>query len=116
MPYAPPLSFLTLRCFLSVLCFLVWIRLSRVAWPTERRQWLHLMFAGVLLHGGYLSGVWLAVKMGMGAGLSSLIVGLQPVLTAVWLSSTNNTERVTGRQWGGLLLGFAGLVAVVSVK
>jgi drug/metabolite transporter (DMT)-like permease len=50
----------------------------------------------------------------MGAGLSALIVGLQPVLTALWLQRTGT--GVSGRQWLGLLLGFAGLVLVVWHK
>jgi drug/metabolite transporter (DMT)-like permease len=50
----------------------------------------------------------------MGSGLSALIVGLQPVLTAVWLSARG--ARVTRRQWAGLLLGLTGLVLVVSRK
>jgi drug/metabolite transporter (DMT)-like permease len=66
------------------------------------------------MHAGYLGGVWSSVKAGMGAGLSSLIVGLQPVLTAVWLSSRGG--QVSRRQWLGLLLGLAGLVLVVSRK
>ncbi|MBX9611868.1 MAG: DMT family transporter [Burkholderiales bacterium] len=114
MPHAPPMSFLALRFFLSILCFLPWILLARVAWPQGRAQWFHLAVVGVLLHGGYLGGVWSAVKAGMGSGLSSLIVGLQPVLTAVWLASRGNA--VSRRQWLGLLLGFGGLVLVVSAK
>jgi drug/metabolite transporter (DMT)-like permease len=114
MPNAPPLSFLAVRFLLSILCFLPWIVVSRVAWPRDRVQWLHLAVVGVLLHGGYLGGVWSAVKAGMGSGLSALIVGLQPVLTAVWLSSRGGA--VSGRQWAGLLLGFGGLVLVVSAK
>ena len=114
MPHAPPFSFLAWRYALSILCFLPWIMLARVAWPTSRAQWLHLAVTGVLMHGGYLGGVWAAVKAGMGAGLSALIVGLQPVLTAIWLSSTGG--QVTRRQWAGLVLGFAGLIMVVSRK
>jgi drug/metabolite transporter (DMT)-like permease len=75
---------------------------------------LHLGVTGVLMHAIYLGGVWAAVKLGMGSGLSALIVGVQPVLTAVWLSATGG--RVTRRQWAGLLLGLAGLVLVVSRK
>jgi drug/metabolite transporter (DMT)-like permease len=57
------------------------------------------------------------VKAGMGSGLSALIVGIQPVLTAIWLSSVGGAEaRVSRRQWAGLLLGFGGLVLVVSRK
>lgn len=114
MPYAPPMKFLALRYALSVLCFLPWIVWAGVKWPSNSRQWLHLSVTGVLMHAGYLGGVWAAVKAGMGSGLSALIVGLQPVLTAVWLSSTGN--KVSSRQWLGLLLGFAGLVLVVSRK
>jgi drug/metabolite transporter (DMT)-like permease len=114
MPHAPPLSFLAWRYVLSILCFLPWIVLARVAWPATRAQWLHLAVTGVLMHGGYLGGVWAAVKAGMGSGLVALIVGVQPVLTAVWLSSRGS--RVSARQWVGLALGFAGLVLVVSRK
>ena len=114
MPYAPPMTFLAWRYALSILCFLPWIWLAKVAWPKDRRQWLHLAVLGVLMHAGYLGGVWAAVKAGMGSGLSALVVGLQPVLTAVWLSATGG--HVTRRQWLGLTLGFAGLVLVVSRK
>jgi drug/metabolite transporter (DMT)-like permease len=114
MPYAPPLGFLAWRYALSILCFLPWIRLARVAWPATRKQWLHLSVTGVLMHAGYLGGVWAAVKAGMGSGLTALVVGLQPVLTAMWLSARGS--RISGRQWAGLVLGFLGLLLVVSRK
>ena len=114
MPNSPPFAFLWLRFAFSILCFLPWIWLSKVQWPSDKRQWLHLSITGVLMQAGYLGGVWSAVKGGMGSGLSALIVGLQPVLTAIWLSSLGG--QVTSRQWQGLLLGFAGLSMVVSHK
>ena len=114
MPHAPPMKFLAVRYALSFLCFLGWILWSGVRWPQSRDQWAHLAVTGMLMHAAYLGGVWAAVKAGMGAGLSSLIVGLQPVLTAVWLSATGS--KVTPRQWLGLSLGFAGLLLVVSRK
>jgi len=119
MPYAPPFSFLLVRYICSILCFLPWIVLARVAWPRDRAQWLHLSVTGILMHAGYLGGVWAAVKSGMGSGLSALIVGIQPVLTAIWLSWSlrdSGQPGVTPRQWGGLLLGFAGLLMVVWRK
>jgi drug/metabolite transporter (DMT)-like permease len=120
LPYAPPLSFLAIRYVFSLLCFLVWIAIARVAWPASRIQWLHLGVTGILIHAGYLSGVWSAIKGGMGSGLSALIVGLQPVLTAVWVSrvgeSSGSESRVSARQWLGLVLGLAGLLLVVSRK
>ncbi|RIX77581.1 DMT family transporter [Acidovorax cavernicola] len=114
MPYAPPLKFLAVRFALSLLCFGAWVAVARVGWPKRRAQWGHLAVTGVLMQAGYLGGVWAAVHAGMGAGLVALLVGIQPVLTAIWLSFSGG--RISGRQWAGLALGFAGLVLVVSRK
>lgn len=117
MPHAPPLSFLSWRYVFSIACFAIWVALARAPWPRERAQWWHLAASGVLMHAGYLGGVWAAIKAGIGAGTVSLIVGLQPVLTAVWIASTTSAgQRVAASQWLGLLLGFAGLLLVVWRK
>jgi drug/metabolite transporter (DMT)-like permease len=70
--------------------------------------------AGLLLQAGYLGGVWSAIKLGMPAGLSALIVGMQPILTAI--AAPLIGERVRPRQWLGLLLGLAGVALVVAAK
>lgn len=114
MPNSPPFTFLLIRYALSIACFMAWVTWARVKWPQSREQWAHLAVTGVLMHAGYLGGVWAAVKVGMGSGLSALIVGLQPVLTAFWLSSRGG--HVSRRQWQGLVLGFIGLAMVVSRK
>jgi drug/metabolite transporter (DMT)-like permease len=116
MPHAPPLSFLAWRYLLSVAAFGLWVLWSRPAWPQGRAQWVWLALVGVLLHGGYLGGVWSAVKLGLGAGTTALIVGLQPVLTALWVSWSGSEHRVAPRQWLGLALGLAGLMLVVWHK
>ncbi len=119
MPYAPPMTFLVLRYALSVLCFGGWIVWARAPWPQGRTQWLHLFVTGVLMHAGYLGGVWGAVKDGMGAGTIALLVGLQPLLTALWLSGMQQRTgagRVSLRQWLGLALGLLGLLLVVWPK
>ena len=120
LPYAPPLTFLSLRYALSIACFGLWCAVSRAVWPASRAQWMHLAVTGMLMHAGYLGGVWIAVKAGMGSGLAALIVGLQPVLTALWMSSmgasSDGKSSVTSRQWLGLLLGFGGLLMVVARK
>jgi drug/metabolite transporter (DMT)-like permease len=119
MPHAPPFTFLCLRYALSVLCFLAWIRASGAAWPRDRAQWRHLAITGVLMQAGYLGGVWAAVKAGIGAGTVALLVGLQPVLTAVWLTAFSRSARrhaVTPVQWAGLVLGLGGLTLVVWRK
>jgi drug/metabolite transporter (DMT)-like permease len=119
MPHAPPLTFLAWRYAFSVLAFSLWLAWSRPAFPKQAIQWLHLAITGVLMHAGYLGGVWSAVKAGMSAGTSALIVGLQPLLTALWMSAfamSGGHHRVTPRQWLGLFLGLAGLVLVVWHK
>ena len=112
LPYAPPLTFLLLR-FLGVLALLgpaVW--LLRAPWPTGKAG--HVAMAGLLLQAGYLSGVWCAIKLGMPAGLSALIVGMQPILTA--LAAPLIGERVRARQWLGLAFGLGGVALVVYAK
>jgi drug/metabolite transporter (DMT)-like permease len=119
MPHAPPLGFLCWRYAASLVAFGVWIALVRAPWPAGRAQWGHLAVSGVLMHAGYLGGVWAAVRLGMPAGTAALIVGLQPLFTALWVSRSGaapGQPAVTGVQWVGLLLGLAGLVCVVWPK
>jgi drug/metabolite transporter (DMT)-like permease len=119
MPHAPPLGFLALRYALSVLVFAIWIALSRkpqALWPTDPKQIMHLAVTGLLIHAGYLGGVWAAVKDGISAGTVALIVGLQPVLTAIWVSISGQEQRVSPRRWAGLVLGLCGLLLVVWRK
>ncbi len=118
MPHSPPLSFLSLRYAISVLCFVLWVGLAGVRWPSDRRQWGHLAVSGMLMHAGYLGGVWSAVKLGIGAGTVALLVGLQPVLTAFWLATTagHGQARAAAREWFGLVLGLVGLALVLGGK
>jgi drug/metabolite transporter (DMT)-like permease len=119
MAYAPPLGFLAMRFALSIVCLAVWITWSRPAWPSSRGQAMHLAVVGVLIQAGYLGGVWSAVKAGIGAGTVALLVGLQPVLTALWLTrhpAPGAHGKVSGRQWTGLVMGFAGVVLVLLRK
>ncbi len=124
MPHAPPLGFLCWRYAASLVAFGAWIAIARAPWPQGRAQWGHLAVSGVLMHAGYLGGVWAAVRLGMPAGTTALIVGLQPLFTALWVSRAGAGAGVTGAgqpsvspaQWLGLLLGLAGLVCVVWPK
>lgn len=115
LPYAPPITFLLLR-FGLVLGLMVPIALLlRAPWPATPAQTAHIAVSGALLHGGYLAGVFTAIYAGMSAGLAALIVGLQPILTAV-LAARTLRERVSGRQWIGLALGFGGVALVVAQR
>lgn len=113
LPYAPPLTFLILRCA-GVLAVLVPIVLIwKAPWPPARAVG-HIAVAGLLLQAGYLAGVWCAIKLGMPAGLSALIVGMQPILTAA--AAPLIGESVRPRQWLGLAFGLTGVALVVAAK
>jgi drug/metabolite transporter (DMT)-like permease len=115
MPHAPPFSFLSWRYAASIVAFALWAWAARVAWPRTRLEWAHLSVSGMLMHAGYLGGVWTAVRAGAPAGTVALIVGLQPMLTAAWVS-WRGSHQVSAMQWLGLSLGFAGLTLVVWHK
>jgi drug/metabolite transporter (DMT)-like permease len=88
------------------------VLLFRAPWP--RGQMWHVALAGLLLQAGYLGGVWAAIKLGMPAGLTALVVGMQPILTAACAPLIG--ERVRPRQWLGFLLGLAGVGLVVYTR
>ncbi|MEW6513768.1 MAG: DMT family transporter [Pseudomonadota bacterium] len=115
LPHAAPLAFLLVR-YLLVITLMAAIALAfRAAWPRDGRQWFHIGVSGLLVHGLYLSGVFIAIGMGLSAGVASLIVGMQPLLTAT-LAGRLLGETVLPRQWLGLALGFVGVALVVSHK
>ena len=115
LPYAEPLSFLFVR-YLAVIALMTAIALlTRAPWPKAPMQWVHIGVSGLLVHAVYLGGVFIAIKQGLPAGITALVVGMQPLLIALgagWLLG----ERVVGRQWLGLALGFVGVALVVSGK
>ncbi|MFZ2266384.1 MAG: DMT family transporter [Azonexus sp.] len=115
LPFADPLSFLLVRYLLVIGLMTSIAVLSRAPWPKEPAQWVHIGISGVLVHAVYLGGVFIAIKQGLPAGVTALVVGMQPLLTAFgagWLLG----EKVSGRQWAGLGLGFVGVGLVVSGK
>jgi drug/metabolite transporter (DMT)-like permease len=114
LPYIEPFTFLLIR-FLIAAGLLAGLSLAlRAPWP-RRADLGHIVVVGLLLHAGYLGGVFFAIDRGMPAGVSSLIVSLQPILTAV-IAQLTLGEQVDGRQWLGLLLGFAGAGMVIAEK
>jgi drug/metabolite transporter (DMT)-like permease len=112
LPYAPPLTFLVLRCAGVLLVLLPCVLLWKAPWP--KGSIVHIGVAGLLLQAGYLAGVWCAIKLGMPAGLSALIVGMQPILTA--FAAPLIGEKVRPLQWLGLVFGIAGVALVVAAK
>ena len=106
--YADPLAFLTVRHALATVALLALAFILRSPWPSDLKGCLHAIFAGVLLNGVYLAGVWWAVRHGVPAGLSGVIAALQPILTAAFAPALLG-EHVSRQQWIGISLGFIGL-------
>lgn len=114
LPYAEPFVFLELRFLLVLAILLPLCWASTAPWPPARRVF-QMGVSGVLLQAGYLGGVFASLHHGMPAGVSALVTSMQPVLTAVlggWLLR----ERVTSRQWLGLVLGLVAVLLVLGER
>ena len=115
LPHAEPLTFLLIRYVLVIGLMSALALAMRAPWPKDGRAWFHIGISGMLVHAIYLGGVFIAISRGLPAGVTSLVVGIQPLLTGVgagWLLG----DTVTRRQWLGLALGFVGVALVVSGK
>lgn len=110
---AEPLSFLIVRYLGVMLLMTVLALIGGAVWP-NRRDTVHIAVAGVLIQAVYLGGVWVAIRMGLSAGVAALIVNLQPVLTACLAHWTG--DRVTRRQMVGVAIGFIGVLVVLAAK
>lgn len=111
--HADPLTFLSARHALAAVVFAGFVLVSKAQWPRTLKQGLHAFLSGILLHGLYLSGLWWAIGQGVPAGLSGVIAGLQPLLTAA-CAFLLLRERISRIQVAGLTLGFAGIAIAVS--
>ncbi|SDM21884.1 Permease of the drug/metabolite transporter (DMT) superfamily [Franzmannia pantelleriensis] len=115
LPYAEPFTFLFVRFVLTLALLIPLVMLLKGDWPQGGRQWGHIAISGLLVHGAYLGGVFYGIYLGMPAGLASLLVGLQPLLTAA-LAGPLLDERLTHWQWLGLALGLVGITLVLGSK
>ncbi|WP_288023098.1 DMT family transporter [Thauera sp.] len=115
LPYAEPLTFLAVRYVLVIGLMTLLALAMRAPWPASPRDAMHIAVTGLLVHAVYLGGVFMSIHHGLPAGISALVVGMQPLLTGA-LAGALLGERVSSRQWAGLALGFAGVALVVGSK
>lgn len=112
LAFAEPFTLLMYRNFLTLLLLFFIIHVKKSPWPNSKRQFAHLMVVGVLIHAVYLGGVFQAIQWGMPAGLSSMVIGLQPLGMAL-MAGIILKEQVSKRQWIGLIIGLIGLYLVL---
>jgi drug/metabolite transporter (DMT)-like permease len=112
--YAEPLTYLSLRMIGVILLLAIIVALTRPKWP-DALGVRHSVATGLMVHGLYLGGVFVAIGHGLPAGLAALIVSLQPLLTST-IAQRFLGERVGARQWAGLALGFVGVYLVLRDK
>jgi drug/metabolite transporter (DMT)-like permease len=113
LPYAEPFTFLGVRLLVAAALLAGVALVLRSARPSGRAEYGSSAVVGLLLHAGYLGGVFYAISLGVPAGVSAVVVSLQPVLVAV-LATRLLGERPTLRQWAGLVLGVGGVALVVG--
>jgi len=108
-----PFSALAFRFALVALGFFLFSIYSKKKIIIDRKNFFESFFSGVLFHGVYLGGVFFSISKGMPTGIAALIVTLQPILTNA-LSGPILNEKVSLKQWIGVLLGFSGAVMVLG--
>ncbi len=112
LPYAPPFTLLALRMAIAAAALAGIAAVARSAWPRRADAYRQSAVIGVLLHAGYLGGVFYAISIGLPVSVSALVVCLQPVVVAV-LAGPALGERLVLRQWLGIALGLIGALLVL---
>jgi len=116
LPFAEPLGFLSIRFAIAAIILMIVMQfLSSAKTSISRQQIFHAAVAGILLQATYLGGVFSSIALGIGAGLSALIVGLQPLLTVLlarfWLKGSLSAQKILG-----IVLGLTGVFLVISQR
>ncbi len=112
-PHGDPFTFLSFRYGLSILVFVIASAAIGASWPRDWASWRDALIAGILLNGLYIGGVFWAIWHGLPAGVTALVTGLHPLITAA-LAIPLLREHVNARQWMGIAVGFVGVGLVVA--
>lgn len=115
LPYAEPFTFLFVRMVIASALLYAATLFTRAQWPTRLVDYLHVAVVGICIHGVYLGGVFFAISRGLDAGISALIVSLQPLIT-VMLAITFLNETLDRRKALGIVIGLVGVVIVIMAR
>jgi len=115
LQHAAPLTFLSMRFAFGILCLAPIVWLMRPPWPSTRREFVHITVAGLLMHALHLSGSHYTQYLGLSAGITSVLLCIQPLLTALIAARWMN-EKPNLLQWAGITLGLAGVTLIVWHK
>ena len=115
LQFAEPFTLLSYRNGLTLIVLIIFTQVNKSIWPKSGLAFIHLMVTGLLIHGIYLGGVFQAIKWEVSVGLTAMIIGLQP-LGMAFIAGIILHEKVTTRQWLGLLIGIIGLYVILFEK
>jgi drug/metabolite transporter (DMT)-like permease len=115
LQFAEPFTLLSYRNGLTLIVLIIFTQVNKSIWPNSGLAFIHLMVTGLLIHGIYLGGIFQAIKWEISVGLTAMIIGLQP-LGMAFMAGVILHEKVTTRQWIGLLIGLIGLYLILFEK
>ncbi len=115
LQHASPLTFLSMRFALGIVCLVPFVWLTRPAWPATRMGYVHVAIAGLLMHAIHLGGSHYTQYLGLSAGITSALLCIQPVITAI-IAARWMGERLNRVQWCGVIAGLAGVALIVWHK
>lgn len=115
LQHAAPFTFLTLRFTFGLACLIPIVLITRPRWPRSWHELGHVVAGGLLMHAVHLSGSHYTQYLGMSAGITALILSVQPLVTAL-IAARWMRERLLPRQWWGVVTGLAGVALIVWHK
>jgi drug/metabolite transporter (DMT)-like permease len=115
LQHAAPFTFLSLRFAFGLACLIPIVLISRPRFPSSRAEFAHVVVAGLLMHAVHLGGSHYTQYLGMSAGITALLLSVQPLLTAL-IAARWMKETLATRQWSGIFIGLAGVALVVWHK
>ena len=115
LQHAPPFTFLALRFAFGIACLATVVLIVRPRWPATRGEVRHVIAAGLLMHAVHLGGSHYTQYLGMSAGITAVLLSIQPLLTAT-IAARWMDEQLGAKQWAGIVVGLLGVALVVWHK